>query len=87
MTYLLCVFLSFMCVCVLLCVCVQSKSVSSTDSQPVEERQGPSGGYASSQGGDAKRRRCDDKEPLPPHYVCTPFNQTRSINGVSDITG
>ncbi|XP_071010096.1 transducin-like enhancer protein 4 isoform X3 [Oncorhynchus clarkii lewisi] len=46
----------------------RSKSVSSTDSQPVEERQGPSGGYASSQGGDAKRRRCDDKEPLPPHY-------------------
>ncbi|XP_052313058.1 transducin-like enhancer protein 4 isoform X4 [Oncorhynchus keta] len=46
----------------------RSKSVSSTDSQPVEERQGPSGGYSSSQGGDAKRRRCDDKEPLPPHY-------------------
>ncbi|XP_036833975.1 transducin-like enhancer protein 4 isoform X4 [Oncorhynchus mykiss] len=46
----------------------RSKSVSSTDSQPVEERQGPSGGYASSQGGDSKRRRCDDKEPLPPHY-------------------
>ncbi|XP_064791277.1 transducin-like enhancer protein 4 isoform X3 [Oncorhynchus masou masou] len=46
----------------------RSKSVSSTDSQPVEERQGPSGGYSSSQGGDAKRRRCDDKESLPPHY-------------------
>nr|XP_046208600.1 transducin-like enhancer protein 4 isoform X4 [Oncorhynchus gorbuscha] len=47
----------------------RSKSVSSTDSQQVEERQGPSGGYSSSQGGgDAKRRRCDDKEPLPPHY-------------------
>ncbi|XP_041705075.1 transducin-like enhancer protein 4 isoform X3 [Coregonus clupeaformis] len=47
----------------------RSKSVSSTDSQPVEERQGPSGGYSSSQGGgDTKRRRCDDKEPLPPHY-------------------
>ncbi|KAK6314189.1 hypothetical protein J4Q44_G00156480 [Coregonus suidteri] len=47
----------------------RSKSVSSTDSQPVEERQGPSGGYSSSQGGgDAKRRRCEDKEPLPPHY-------------------
>ncbi|KAJ4943428.1 hypothetical protein JOQ06_005929, partial [Pogonophryne albipinna] len=45
-----------------------SKSVSSTDSQPNEERQGPSGGYSSSQGGaEAKRRRCDDKEPLPPH--------------------
>nr|XP_029541911.1 transducin-like enhancer protein 4 isoform X2 [Oncorhynchus nerka] len=47
----------------------RSKSVSSTDSQQVEERQGPSGGYSSSQGGgDSKRRRCDDKEPLPPHY-------------------
>ncbi|CAB1324371.1 unnamed protein product [Coregonus sp. 'balchen'] len=42
------------------------------DSQPVEERQGPSGGYSSSQGGgDAKRRRCEDKEPLPPHYEPT----------------
>ncbi|XP_036824772.1 transducin-like enhancer protein 4 isoform X5 [Oncorhynchus mykiss] len=50
----------------------RSKSVSSTDSQQVEERQGPSGGYSSSQGGgDAKRRRCDDKEPLPPHYEPT----------------
>ncbi|XP_077391632.1 transducin-like enhancer protein 4 isoform X3 [Festucalex cinctus] len=46
----------------------RSKSASSTDSQPPEERQGPSGGYASSQGGaEAKRRRCDDKEPLAPH--------------------
>ncbi|CAG5861388.1 unnamed protein product, partial [Menidia menidia] len=46
----------------------RSKSVSSTDSQPPEERQGPSGGYSSSQGGaEAKRRRCDDKESLPPH--------------------
>ncbi|XP_038571934.1 transducin-like enhancer protein 4 isoform X2 [Micropterus salmoides] len=46
----------------------RSKSVSSTDSQPTEERQGPSGGYSSSQGGaEAKRRRCDDKEPLAPH--------------------
>ncbi|KAM7388297.1 hypothetical protein PAMP_024483 [Pampus punctatissimus] len=46
----------------------ESKSVSSTDSQPTEERQGPSGGYSSSQGGaEAKRRRCDDKESLPPH--------------------
>ncbi|XP_063747597.1 transducin-like enhancer protein 4 isoform X4 [Eleginops maclovinus] len=46
----------------------RSKSVSSTDSQPNDERQGPSGGYSSSQGGaEAKRRRCDDKEPLPPH--------------------
>ncbi|TKS74555.1 Transducin-like enhancer protein 4 [Collichthys lucidus] len=45
-----------------------SKSVSSTDSQPPEERQGPSGGYSSSQGGaEAKRRRCDDKESLAPH--------------------
>ncbi|KAI3368273.1 hypothetical protein L3Q82_007992 [Scortum barcoo] len=47
---------------------IGSKSVSSTDSQPAEERQGPSGGYSSSQGGaEAKRRRCDDKEPLAPH--------------------
>ncbi|KAK7889739.1 hypothetical protein WMY93_025299 [Mugilogobius chulae] len=46
----------------------RSKSVSSTDSQPNEERQGPSGGYSSSQGGaEAKRRRCEDKESLPPH--------------------
>lgn len=52
-------------------VFLQSKSASSTDSQPPEERQGPSGGYSSSQGGaEAKRRRCDDKEPLAPHsYV------------------
>ncbi len=61
------------CVFILVCVLVflQSKSVSSTDSQPTEERQGPSGGYSSSQGGaEAKRRRCDDKEPLAPHsYV------------------
>lgn len=64
MFILLIVFLSFL--------FPQSKSVSSTDSQPNEERQGPSGGYASSQGGaEAKRRRCDDKESLPPHsYVC-----------------
>ncbi|MEQ2248307.1 hypothetical protein ILYODFUR_017843 [Ilyodon furcidens] len=46
----------------------RSKSVSSTDSQPTEEHQGPSGGYSALQGGaEAKRRRCDDKEPLPPH--------------------
>ncbi|PWA20856.1 hypothetical protein CCH79_00007197, partial [Gambusia affinis] len=46
----------------------RSKSVSSTDSQPTEERQGPSGGYAALQGGaEAKRRRCDDKEALPQH--------------------
>lgn len=65
------------CVLILSCVPVfiQSKSVSSTDSQPTEERQGPSGGYSSSQGGaEAKRRRCDDKESLPPHsYVCICF--------------
>lgn len=50
---------------------LQSKSASSTDSQPNEERQGPSGAYSSSQGGaEAKRRRCEDKEPLAPHsYV------------------
>lgn len=48
----------------------QSKSASSTDSQPAEERQGPSGGYSSQGGAEAKRRRCDDKEPLAPHsYV------------------
>ncbi|MEQ2307387.1 hypothetical protein AMECASPLE_017694 [Ameca splendens] len=47
---------------------LQSKSESSTDSQPTEEHQGPSGGYSALQGGaEAKRRRCDDKEPLPPH--------------------
>lgn len=58
---------TFLCVS----ICYQSKSVSSTDSQPTEERQGPSGGYSALQGGaEAKRRRCDDKEPLPPHsYV------------------
>ncbi|KAL1022968.1 hypothetical protein UPYG_G00034840 [Umbra pygmaea] len=46
----------------------RSKSVSSTDSQPAEERQGPSVAYSSQGGNDAKRRRCDDKEHLPPHY-------------------
>ena len=45
----------------------QSKSVSSTDSQPTEERQGPSGGYATQGGVDAKRRRCEEKDPS--HYV------------------
>uniref|UniRef100_A0A3P9HRA1 TLE family member 2, transcriptional corepressor b n=1 Tax=Oryzias latipes TaxID=8090 RepID=A0A3P9HRA1_ORYLA len=46
----------------------RSKSVSSTDSQPTEDRQGPSSGFSSSQGGaEAKRRRCDDKDALPPH--------------------
>lgn len=61
----------------------QSKSASSTDSQPAEERQGPSGGYSSSQGGaEAKRRRCEDKEPLAPHsYVRaaaqSPHSETR----------
>ncbi|KAJ8277254.1 hypothetical protein GJAV_G00073140 [Gymnothorax javanicus] len=46
----------------------RSKSVSSTDSPPPEERQGPSGGYATQSGIDAKRRRCDDKDALPAHY-------------------
>ncbi|KAJ8374436.1 hypothetical protein SKAU_G00050160 [Synaphobranchus kaupii] len=46
----------------------RSKSVSSTDSQPPEERQGPSGGYAAQGGVDAKRRRCDEKDALPSHY-------------------
>lgn len=57
-------------------MCLQSKSASSTDSQPAEERQGPSGGYSSSQGGaEAKRRRCEDKEPLAPHsYVRVPVS-------------
>ncbi|KPP67030.1 transducin-like enhancer protein 4-like [Scleropages formosus] len=47
----------------------RSKSVSSTDSQPVEERQGPSGGYSAQGGADGKRRRCEEKETLPSHYV------------------
>ncbi|KAL4597531.1 transducin-like enhancer protein 4 isoform X1, partial [Arapaima gigas] len=47
---------------------VCSKSVSSTDSQPVEERQGPSGGYSAQGGADSKRRRCEEKETLPSHY-------------------
>uniref|UniRef100_A0A8C9QW39 Transducin-like enhancer protein 4 n=1 Tax=Scleropages formosus TaxID=113540 RepID=A0A8C9QW39_SCLFO len=46
----------------------RSKSVSSTDSQPVEERQGPSGGYSAQGGADGKRRRCEEKETLPSHY-------------------
>ncbi|XP_073718397.1 transducin-like enhancer protein 4 isoform X1 [Misgurnus anguillicaudatus] len=46
----------------------RSKSVSSTDSQVTEDRQGPSGSYASQTGGDAKRRRCDEKDVLPSHY-------------------
>lgn len=66
-----------------LCVSVglQSKSVSSTDSQPTEERQGPSGGYAALQGGaEAKRRRCDDKEALPQHsYVCVSANWCKRV--------
>ncbi|KAI4874901.1 hypothetical protein NFI96_007598 [Prochilodus magdalenae] len=45
----------------------KSKSVSSTDSQAVEERQGPSGVYPSQSSNDAKRRRCDDKDG-PSHY-------------------
>lgn len=57
-------------------VFIQSKSVSSTDSQPPEERQGPSGGYSSSQGGaEAKRRRCDDKESLPPHSYVSAYTE------------
>lgn len=48
----------------------QSKSASSTDSQAAEERQGPSGSYSTQGGAEAKRRRCEDKEPLAPHsYV------------------
>lgn len=81
---MLCLVLSCSGLCRFVCRCVwtftfiltcvsppQSKSASSTDSQPAEERQGPSGGYSSSQGGaEAKRRRCEDKEPLAPHsYV------------------
>ncbi|XP_028855521.1 transducin-like enhancer protein 4 isoform X2 [Denticeps clupeoides] len=45
----------------------RSKSVSSTDSQPAEERQGPSGAY-SVQGDDHKRKRCEEKDVLPSHY-------------------
>ncbi|XP_035379095.1 LOW QUALITY PROTEIN: transducin-like enhancer protein 4 [Electrophorus electricus] len=45
----------------------RSKSVSSTDSQAVEERQGPSGVYPTQSSSDVKRRRCDDKD-CPPHY-------------------
>ncbi|XP_056303554.1 transducin-like enhancer protein 4 isoform X2 [Danio aesculapii] len=46
----------------------RSKSVSSTDSQAVEDRQGPSGVYSSQAGGDAKRRRCEEKDLLQSHY-------------------
>ncbi|XP_042605034.1 transducin-like enhancer protein 4 [Cyprinus carpio] len=46
----------------------RSKSVSSTDSQAAEDRQGPSGVYSSQASSDAKRRRCDDKDVLPSHY-------------------
>ncbi|KAK3533598.1 hypothetical protein QTP70_023403 [Hemibagrus guttatus] len=45
----------------------RSKSVSSTDSQAIEERQGPSGVFPSHTSNDAKRRRCDDKDG-PSHY-------------------
>ncbi|XP_076852787.1 transducin-like enhancer protein 4 isoform X1 [Brachyhypopomus gauderio] len=45
----------------------RSKSVSSTDSQAVEERQGPSCVYPTQSSSEAKRRRCDDKDG-PPHY-------------------
>ncbi|KAF4097738.1 hypothetical protein G5714_021746 [Onychostoma macrolepis] len=46
----------------------RSKSVSSTDSQAAEDRQGPSGVYPSQASSDAKRRRCDEKDVLPSHY-------------------
>ncbi|XP_048844864.1 transducin-like enhancer protein 4 isoform X2 [Brienomyrus brachyistius] len=47
----------------------RSKSVSSTDSQPTEDRQGTSGVFpAQTAGGDVKRKRSDDKEPLTAHY-------------------
>ncbi|KAM9461325.1 transducin-like enhancer protein 4 isoform 5-T5 [Clarias gariepinus] len=45
----------------------RSKSVSSTDSQAIEERQGPSGVFPSHTSSDAKRRRCEDKDG-PSHY-------------------
>ncbi|XP_060797467.1 transducin-like enhancer protein 4 isoform X1 [Neoarius graeffei] len=45
----------------------RSKSVSSTDSQVIEERQGPSGVFSSHISNDAKRRRCEDKDG-PSHY-------------------
>ncbi|XP_058871016.1 transducin-like enhancer protein 1 isoform X4 [Acipenser ruthenus] len=45
----------------------QSKSVSSTDSQRAEEKQGPSGGEYGGEGSrEGKRRRCEDKDPQ--HY-------------------
>lgn len=48
----------------------QSKSVSSTDSQRAEEKQGPSGGEYGGEGSrEGKRRRCEDKDPQ--HYVRT----------------
>nr|XP_023653705.1 transducin-like enhancer protein 4 [Paramormyrops kingsleyae] len=48
---------------------IGSKSVSSMDSQPTEDRQGPSGVFpAQTAGGDVKRKRCDDKEPPTAHY-------------------
>ncbi|XP_016395805.1 transducin-like enhancer protein 4 [Sinocyclocheilus rhinocerous] len=46
----------------------RSKSVSSTDSQAAEDRQGPSGVYPSQASSNAKRRRCDEKDVLPCHY-------------------
>ncbi|XP_050951286.1 transducin-like enhancer protein 4 isoform X1 [Labeo rohita] len=46
----------------------RSKSVSSTDSQAAEDRQGPSGVYPSQASNDAKRRRCDEKDILQSHY-------------------
>ncbi|XP_041086524.1 transducin-like enhancer protein 1 isoform X1 [Polyodon spathula] len=45
----------------------RSKSVSSTDSQRAEEKQGPSGGDYGGEGSrEGKRRRCEDKDPQ--HY-------------------
>ncbi|XP_041086526.1 transducin-like enhancer protein 4 isoform X3 [Polyodon spathula] len=46
---------------------IGSKSVSSTDSQRAEEKQGPSGGDYGGEGSrEGKRRRCEDKDPQ--HY-------------------
>ncbi|KAG2464420.1 transducin-like enhancer protein 4 isoform X1 [Polypterus senegalus] len=45
----------------------RSKSVSSTDSQRTEEKQGSSAEYTGAGSSEGKRRRCDDKDSLT-HY-------------------
>ncbi|XP_018586589.1 transducin-like enhancer protein 1 isoform X3 [Scleropages formosus] len=46
----------------------RSKSASSTDSQPTEEPQGPSGVFPVKGAGDVKQKRSDRKDLAPPHY-------------------